>query len=297
MPDTLYHYTSMNTLLAILNNIVDGELTLRATHVNYLNDPTENEIGVDILKKELLKYESGLNKSEKKKLNENLDDERLSYFKNIDYDKQPPYIFSLSEDKDSLPMWNTYADNSLGVNIGFDFMKLEYLMEHNDDKKLIKCDYDHSKIEHFIKNNIKDLYRSITIDKYFIGVYSGADRRIWNDFEKQIPYLKHPSYSYEREWRIILTPPFEYDSDNNFKEVEFQIKDGIPKPYRELKINQELIKSIEIGPCSNFNLVSKSLMMLLNKLGLKSSIGDGAQFSYEKDFIIINQSNSPYRQL
>lgn len=37
----LYHYTSMNALFQILNGIEKGNLTLRATHYEYLNDTTE----------------------------------------------------------------------------------------------------------------------------------------------------------------------------------------------------------------------------------------------------------------
>lgn len=294
MSDILYHYTSMETLYAILNNINDNKLKLRATHVNYLNDNTENEIAVQILKKHLLEYEVSLDGDNNIKIKNHLDD-NISFFKNISFDKLPPFIFSLSQEKDSLPMWNTYADKTLGVNIGFDKNKIQKHIENLSNTRLLRCDYIHKEVDSFIRENIGYLYNSINISKYFVGVLDGAEKSKWNNFEKMISYLKHTSYSYEMEWRVVIEPSFDWDSKDNYKEVGFNVVNGIPKPYIEFEFHTDFIKEIVIGPSSDFNLVSKSVFMMLKKKGLESTIFEN-NFSYKPE-ILITRSNCPYRKI
>ncbi|MDB9781524.1 DUF2971 domain-containing protein [Winogradskyella sp.] len=293
MSDIIYHYTSLETLNAILNNVENDELTLRATHVNYLNDNTENEIAVNILKKNLLEYESQLGNISNKKIFNNLDDDKIDFFKNISFDKLPPFIFSLSKEKDSLPMWNTYADKSLGICIGFNKNNIEEYAEKSANTRLIECDYNHNRVEVFIKKNIQQLYNSITISNYFIGVIQGGDKSIWHEFEKMVPLLKDSNYNYEKEWRVVIEPKFDWDSTTNFKDLSFNVVDGLPKPYIDFKVKKDFIKEIVVGPCSNFNLVSKSLAMMLSKIGCKSSINN----DFANEHILISSSNCPFRQI
>lgn len=294
MSDILYHYTSVETLYAILNNINNDVLTLRATHVNYLNDNTENEIAVQILKKNLLEYETELGIGNNGKIKKHLDD-NISFFKNISFDKLPPFIFSLSEEKDSLPMWNTYADKSLGVTIGFDKNKIETEIENLSNARLLRCDYIHDEVENFIKENISYLYKSINISNYFVGILDDVEKLEWLAFEKMISFLKHSSYDYEKEWRVVMEPKFDWDAKDNFKDVNFNVVNGMPKPYIQFELKTNFIKEIVVGPSSDFNLVSKSIFMMLKKKGLDSTIIENV-FNYPNNILITN-SNCPFRKI
>lgn len=50
----LYHYTSIETLLKIIDNTDDGKICLRATHAKFFNDPHEYEFSISLLKTSLM---------------------------------------------------------------------------------------------------------------------------------------------------------------------------------------------------------------------------------------------------
>lgn len=92
--ELLYHYTSLETLYAIISNIKptsenEAYFTLRATHASFLNDLNEGRLLPEALK------EIGINEN---KLWLSLD--RTGY----------PFVLSLSELCDDLNMWRCYAD-------------------------------------------------------------------------------------------------------------------------------------------------------------------------------------------
>lgn len=101
---TLYHYTSIETLYALIKGIeVESEesirLTLWATHAGFLNDLTEGQLLAKALKK--IGAPSGL-----------LD----TLIGMLGF----PFVISLSELDDDLNMWRCYANQGKGVAIGLD---------------------------------------------------------------------------------------------------------------------------------------------------------------------------------
>jgi len=58
-----YHYTNIDTLEKILSktSVDNQKIRLRATHVNFLNDGTENTLGLMILPKCIAQIEKELN--------------------------------------------------------------------------------------------------------------------------------------------------------------------------------------------------------------------------------------------
>lgn len=283
MSDILYHYTSMSTLNSILENKNEESLTLRASDIRYLNDTKEYKLALEILRDLLIEHENSLSEN-KKGIDKNLPIERMDLFRNADWEIMPPFIFSLSDDGDNLPMWNTYADNSFGITIGFDKQKLEAINQ-GVVTSLEKCIYDDNNLKHNIKNNISNIYNSISLSGPFFGIATDYNKPIIKDFEKIVPILKDKSYSYEKEWRLIIKQNYEFDKLN------FNVKNGIPKPYIEFNIDAVAIKEVVIGPCADFELIKHSLFMMLKKAGLNAGLHK------EIGKIQILKSNCPFRAI
>ena len=53
----LYHYTSISTLLKILDNKENEKLCIWATHAKYFNDPYEYSLAISLLKRSMYRYE------------------------------------------------------------------------------------------------------------------------------------------------------------------------------------------------------------------------------------------------
>jgi len=109
----IYHYTNLDALIGgILNKEKGKEVCLRATHCQYLNDPSE--------------ITSGLNAFE----------DYFTAVNRLDFDRimKSSFILSFSESVDSLPMWSMYGKNGKGLKLGFDVNSLK--------EKIWKCFYE-----------------------------------------------------------------------------------------------------------------------------------------------------------
>jgi hypothetical protein len=109
MPDTVppvaYHYTSIETLLKIVDSKV-----IRATSIRYLNDLSERAFALSAIRSRLKHHPMET---------QNLfapaferDDEERSF-------DELPFVASFSGLRDSLPQWRSYCPNGSGVSIGF----------------------------------------------------------------------------------------------------------------------------------------------------------------------------------
>ena len=102
----LYHYTTIDTLEAIISN-----RTFRFTSLQDLNDTTEYSYGITLLKNKIIEYERHNNISEK------ID---LSMFDRFMFGRDL-YSVSFTERKDDIIYWNSYyITPNESVAIGID---------------------------------------------------------------------------------------------------------------------------------------------------------------------------------
>ncbi|WP_405376929.1 DUF2971 domain-containing protein [Nonlabens sp. Asnod3-A02] len=280
--ETVYHYTTLETLFHIINQSTVNSLTLRATHVDFLNDFTEHTIAVGLLKKELISYDNTLS-NDSKNFSKTLNDKRMSFFRNEEIDELYPHIISFSECGDSLPMWNTYADKSKGIALGFD---KSLLAELNEDYRLEKCEYDSSRYEEYLKQNIQKLHESTEVDSYSIGFTQDFDSSILQDHFKYLPILKDKGYAYEKECRLIIP-----NKISELSSLKFQVTDSIYKPYKEIEFPFECLTEIILGPCLSLEKMKTSLNLILNQKGKKLSLNK------KNGKILLKQSEIPYRNV
>ncbi|MGL4450419.1 MAG: DUF2971 domain-containing protein [Sarcina sp.] len=162
----------MNALFHILNGIENGNLTLRATHYQYLNDKSECRI--------FEKYY--IDKYKENNIIEYYD------FKIDSTILHETFIISFSEKYDNLTMWRLYSKNN-GVSLSFNFQEaLE-----SSSFVVSKC--------HYI-SNIDDFD---IVAKQSIISTSSSIYYAFNPLHVS-SIIKHPSFKDESEYRILYQP-------------------------------------------------------------------------------------------
>ncbi len=222
----LYHYTSLDTLFAIINeiNIDDPNYVyfkLRASNAFFLNDLTEGRLLPKALK--------SLGASE----------EFLSILMStLGY----PFVVSLSELDDDLNMWRCYANNGKGASIGLDKEIMSQSSNYDNNCSLDKCKYVTTEelAEILKKNGAEKMIESHDI-KHIIQLLRG------------MLIYKDKSFSSEAEWRV---------HDFNF-ETNFRVSENIIIPFREIRVPITALESITIGPKCDFDKNQFSIHRML----------------------------------
>lgn len=274
----IYHYTSLNGLISIIEN-----QTIYCTNLDFLNDKQEFKHGVNLvlrvidkLKKENYELDI-LNKVEQ----------------NIDtISKSERFVTCFSKNGDLLSQWRAYANHGKGVAIGFDAMNFEYSVKQIISGRHIEYD------EHYQQQVIEELIRIII--EFF---KSRKDIIDWEDFgfewlvntvvieflQNIIASYKSHSFQEEQEYR------FEYEIDGTMikkgkEEIYFRASDTLIIPYIKLKAKYKKfledkvkgkyenhgtyptfafdklpINEIVIGPSLDFDLVKIGIEELLLK--------------------------------
>ena len=279
--DTLYHYTTIDALLNMVNT--DGKINFWATRYDYLNDGEEFKKGIKVLNTIFPKIEEKFKTEKEKRISSYITDLGNELEKNYKLGNAGFYVVSLSEEKDSLPMWRMYGNDCNGIALGLDFDTVhnEYdKTEAAEKERFRNVFYEGDKnIEHTIKN-IYELWQTYEVQK---GI------ELINDYANIVNllciYIKSHHFAYEKEWRITL---YDWDikpediEEMHYKPIKFRSKNGIIIPYKEISLTTSAIKSITLGPGYDLHRSEASLKMFLKSRNI------------DIDKVIINQSSVPY---
>src|SRR5579885_2670951 len=109
-PDVLYHYTTQQGLLGIIN-----AKEIWATHTQYLNDVREFLHAADIMREELsaMKEDRMLDEPSRDRLSE------MANIVSVGLESINVCVCSFSESGDSLSQWRAYGGKASGFSIGF----------------------------------------------------------------------------------------------------------------------------------------------------------------------------------
>lgn len=224
--DLWYHYTTVDALASMITT--DG-VEIWATQCQFLNDRNEIREGLDVFKPML---SSILRKIEG--ANESL--EEL-------YVKQT-FLSCLSTAKDSIPMWNAYAQLGNGVALGF-----QPHIPSSDDYKVIKVVYHDTERElKWIQNTIKLVESSNSFNK----------ARLLSSITFLPLAIKNKAFEYEAEIRLIC----------DTEEVYFRSRKGLLVPYKKFLINSCYLREIIIGPANDADRMQYAIELLLKKFNL-----------------------------
>lgn len=228
--DTFYHYTTIDALIngIIRENATKGkEVCFRASHSRFVNDPEEIIKGARLIAHVMEERDSSKSYED--------------YLANILQRYDNLYLISFSENNDSLPMWNTYANKSTGIAIG-----VERLKSISVTDLVGKCLYGTDTFINRLKMYMDS--KKLKLGSYLL-IYSF------------LQMLKNEDFAYENEIRLI----------GDFKELptKFREKNGYIIPYKEVFFAKEQIKSITLGPCLNLREAEFSLRQFLDSRGFE----------------------------
>ena len=229
----LYHYTTIDTLEAIISN-----RTFRFTSLQDLNDTTEYLYGVELLKKKVLEYEVRNNISKR------ID---LSMFDRFMIGADL-YSVSFTERKDDIVYWNSYyITPNTSIAIGVDSNKI-----FNKDIVVNKCIYG-------------DPYPNMDEENYLFfkslfdnPLYMHKNRK-WIQITFQTAMIKKIGFEAEREWRGVTFPS---DRVSTFE------RKGRKCKFCDCPININGIKRIIVGPSEHQNKNVSRANAIINEQNL-----------------------------
>jgi Protein of unknown function (DUF2971) len=297
----LYHYTSLEGFLGIINS-----QEIWASNIFYLNDQSELYQAINLFHAELDSKIAPL-RAARSELNPkaigpetnpkiiNLDAKIrfLDTAKSVAMDfvknkRVQIYISSFTALEDDLSQWRGYSSDGNGFSIGFDFADLP------TNFVLGKCSYDIAHQKQIINALLNEWFRQLeaNIDanineskptgagSFGIGAIISQyfTERCLNSFFTIAPFLKHPKYDKEDEWRLVIS----YQDNLQLGSLKFINTANVLKPYLCLKL-QELptIKKVIVGPSLHIDYNESSAKLLLIWKGM--------------DPKVVSRSGIPYR--
>ena len=280
--DRLYHYTSPEGLIGILNK---ENLVLRFSRFDCLNDMSEgilaykqfSEVIVELRDENLISnqlYELAAQikpnegdfyiikalKADKSYTDTDKDEGRLFW---LNEDK---YLCCFSEESDSLPMWNYYTkgNSARGYNIGISkssLLRRDYIHKANE-LRIVKILYK--------QDAQKELIRKMMIEiqsKFSILSNQLVTDLMFEALNEWRFLFKSECFAHEKEVRAILTvptlPPEEVDVVDAFK-VGFRSNCGYVIPFIELKFRKRSVQVITVGPQLDYSSAINGLKALLS---------------------------------
>lgn len=270
---TLFHYTSIESCLAILQN-----KSIRLSNIHYLNDSMEYfwlwEIFNRVFK------EMGQDPS------------RLQWIR----DKYvPEYIFCFCELGDFLPLWRSYTNDGRGVSIGF-----EVCADAQDhyEKNSLRCErviYDPDEQEKLVREQIQRMGLLVNSGVTPDGDDDDAVNKNIADIFLHInlnwhaSLCKNPGFESEKEWRLIFTqgreplipmrdPPV--TPTLKFRTASTNILPFIELPILPANFGVLRLRKIIFGPRNEFRAQGAGLRELLKSIHI-----DPTEIEFERSKI------------
>ncbi len=261
---SLYHYTSQKGLLGIIN---DNNLWM--TNIFYLNDSEEfthtTKLIISIVKnhnKEITgKIEAGTSTQRESDLLRKFREIERVLNDFISEGLSESYVFSLSNDGDTLNQWRGYCPEEGGFSIGFDYNKLSSIIDtlnnngNSERYEIKRCLYEEEeqlkKLESLVDRIDDDLFYKKEFYKQLV-TYSS--------------YFKHESFIKENEYRII------YHGEPPNLEKRYTEGRSMIIPYVNLlpPENKDIIlplSDVFVGPTPHNVLSKLSIISLLDSKG------------------------------
>lgn len=280
-PTLLYHYTTKD----VLPYFLDCRADLHLTHYGSLNDNNEFIEGLNYMLDAVVKSKvwtvavANKFKARIKRIASGKVDALLS-----------PWIMSFTTESDSLYQWISYTGDKGGYAIGFDCEALAKLVDNRRKKLnqkgkskyfksgeanlwLAPCHYGKKEAQKVLAEYIDN--RRKYLEEYAKKPAGYNAKLAEVVFAFYASFVKHESFSNEREWRLVYTP-----FDKNWDNVG--VIGGKPRIASGIGTDcdiPKLIKEIKCSPHGDFNILDGCARVLAKKAARR---------------IKISASNSPY---
>lgn len=241
--DTLYHYTSISTLVGILEK---GELWFSSS--SSMNDMSESVFFLDSLIDALTERLGNVYLHKIEEVSQLLHNELTTHY---------PFIMSLTLLKEDAAQWERYATDAKGICIGFNSRTMKEVFQGELFQEVF-YEFDITKHKHF-ENLLEYITKGTTGDFYTSDGGPNLTGLI-NNIVITANLYKHSSFRAEQE--IRLCPLIHYLTGNpriEFKQVRGVIRKVCIIDIKEkcLKANvnfEDLFNAILIGPRSQQNI-------------------------------------------
>ncbi|MBQ9361043.1 MAG: DUF2971 domain-containing protein [Lachnospiraceae bacterium] len=237
----LYHYTSLETCLSILEHN-----TIYLMNSDYMNDIRERKYFRNVTQgyfENLLAGDRGVATRQRR---------FYSTFDNkFDY---PAYLISFSEKNDDAAQWERYGDNGYGVCIGFSKSELDRICNNLKYLRLEKVEYS----KKFRDDNFyKELIGYLRTGKCLNG--RNLDDLLRDYYTECISH-KHISFDAEQEIRLITGEVYDRKLSHQIEQFESSraIKEVWKLDWDKLFSNNKagfhnLIKKVTVGPRAEYD--------------------------------------------
>ncbi len=264
----MYHYTDLNGCISILEN-----KKIWLTSSTSMNDSQEIHWFKNLLHTKLnsLLVEESLSKKQFDMLN--------VFWRAQVNPISNPHICCFSENGDLLSQWRAYADDATGISIGFTPEELKLKDELptlnvnlEENIWLNSVIYNESEQQKIVTELARAWILSV---KKTLSINDNSSKNNMNISliaNKCLAYsyiFKNPSFSEERELRIINLPLFD-NSDKWFGcngTPKFRSSGGKIASYFDFEFSAESINEIILGPKSKVNENDMNVFLRSNGLG------------------------------
>jgi hypothetical protein len=270
-PPVLYHYTSMQGLLSIVET---GRM--RASHVRFLNDSSEISAMWSVVFGRLReRMDSVKSTVENTYLAEVI---KLAESRPLSNE----FIASFSEKDDDLSQWRSYCPGGAGFSIGFSSAAVRSQWVANPTggepsfvgAKLLKVLYlnegDTFELDRTI-DAIFQLASHLHGSMGFHGLPISREQIVPAWLSMIAPSYKNSAFRDESEWRLVLNKPHKPMPGQRFREGKSMII-----PYVEVELDRDLhfkhseeymIRRVVVGPTPNADLSTEALQSLFLSKG------------------------------
>jgi hypothetical protein len=260
-PGTLYHYTNDDGLLGILQT---GQLW--ATGIDFLNDAAELIYARDAV--------LGMIETRANELSPEFDEGPADTLRQTAQQFRSKsefflYVAALSEEGDSLSQWRAYGSYAIGF-AGDQLVNLKPTRTVEADKDEEYPGLHVEKVSYGIEEARSSIDNALAQMSAPIGGFPGATG--WLRMEEHlVPLLatiKHPSFSDESEWRVIVGETADWPSSREcFRVTRFGVA-----PYVKLSFLPEMVREVVIGPGRHAEVRASGVQRLLARLGYESAV-------------------------
>ncbi len=272
----LGHYTTQSGLLGIV-----GAEKIWATNIKFLNDEHEFKHALDLIKDIIPTSNIKTGHKDHTIYKAYIEDLEKQLRSLDNYRSESIFTLSFSEETDLLSQWRGYCPENNGYCLILDANEILSSAEIlYDNAHLVQCVYEEKNKKSQIKDTLNKHWSS-----YFKCDGDKERKNVIQSLSKDImllaSYFKHPSFSEEKEHRIVVILDYAPDNDLKFREGRFSLI-----PYLEIPALKKSLKEIHIGPTSNKTLAKRALETFLDTM-------------YELPVVFsdlkISHSKTPYR--
>lgn len=269
--ERLYHYTTFNGLLGIVNT-----RTLWASDIRYMNDSAELKHTVDLIRIEI-NDRVGAGHA-----NPDLLTQFLDWVTHRITNGHMLFASSFRANGNLLSQWRGYSRIGKGVSLGFNPESILNCAQ-KQSFQIGKCIYDRNEQKQLI-NQVIDSVEELaevhyddqdTRDKGSTGKgYHHIFQKIESDLLRIAAILKHPSFKEEEEWRIV-SPVI---TDFLKEPVLFREGTSMLVPYIAFSLVTDsnpaiALEHLFLGPTPNITISMNSLTMFLSTHGIQPDDG------------------------